>query len=180
MVAIFGMIRYCRKAILLESLVPHCKNFIWTRIVFCSCQDSDVGIIAEIPINNGTVLGKTIRIDSTRSWCNLDWIRKKNLHASTISSDHTRSTGHLPKNTEHCYDFDSIQQNLSEHSHDCNPTIQNQLSSLECFGTHITVGVPGRPLWTFQGPSESGTHAYDCVRTRIWHYITLRIVNRLF
>ena len=39
----------------------------------------------------------------------------------------SRSTELRPDNAEHCYDFDLVQQNLSRHSHDFNPTRQNRL-----------------------------------------------------
>ena len=64
----------------------------------------------------------------------------------------SRSAGHYPGNKDHCYDFNPIHQNLSRHSHDCYSTRRNGLTFLECYGTHLTVGLLGQPLRTTSDP----------------------------
>ena len=124
-----------------------------SRIVFCNCRDSDVGIIDEFRINNGTV-SERFRQKTVRNRQDLDaiWTQSAEKQLWKITPDHSRFTGHRPEYTRHCSEFDPIQQNLSRHSHDCNPTRQNRLSCHECYGTHLTVGVLCRTIRTLPDP----------------------------
>ena len=133
-VAIFGMIATLSE----RNPITFCCTALQTalsglsRIVFCNCRDSDVGIIAEFRINYGTV---PERIRQRRFAFGKIWTQSGLNRQETAMKNFSRScpfhrtpSRHRPDNTCHCYDFDPIQQNLSRHSHDCNPTTQNRLS----------------------------------------------------
>ena len=79
---------------------------------------------------------------------------------------HRTPSRHRPDNTGHCHDFDTIQQNLLQHSPDFNPTRQNRLSfpiDPECYGTRLTVG----SAWpTCPDHSRSVGLCYECIRLR--------------
>ena len=57
----------------------------------------------------------------------------------------SRLTGYRPNSTCQCYDFDSTQQNLSRHSHDCKPTRRSQPNLQNGTGRTLLSGVIGRP-----------------------------------
>ena len=93
---------------------------------------------------------------------------------------HRTPSRHSQDNTEHCYDFDLIQQNLSRHSHALNLTRHNQLSFPNVTRRTLLSGVIGRPLRSIPDPKDSVTNVYKFVQTMIGHFRSLRIVIRLF
>ena len=136
-VAIFGMTGNCRNTNLLPSAVPHCKRLCLESLV--SCSVIDVGIIAEFRINYGTVQERIRlrRFAFGKIWTQSGLNRQETamtfffqimpVHHDSVPIHKTPSR-HRADNTGPCYDFDPMQQNLSGHSHDCNPTRQNRLS----------------------------------------------------
>ena len=110
-----------------------------SRIVLCNCRDYDVAIIAECRINNWTVPERIQqrRFAFGKIWtqCGLNRQKTGINNFSRSCPFHSTPSRHRPDNTGHCYDFDSIEQNQSRHSHDC-----NSAEFPECYGTHLTVG----------------------------------------
>ena len=135
-VAIFGMIGTLSE----RNPITFCCTALQTalsglsRIVFCNCRDSDVGIIAEFRINYGTV---PERIRQRRFAFGKIWTQSGLNRQETAMKNFSRScpfhrtpSRHRPDNTGHCYDFDPIQQNLSRHSHDCKAQVTHSRTRL--------------------------------------------------
>ena len=64
---------------------------------------------------------------------------------------------HLPDSKGQCYDCDLIQQNLSRHSHDCNPTRRSQPNLPNGTGRTLlsgVIGLPSRPSRLCYEPSR--------------------------
>ena len=113
-VAIFGMIGKLSE----RSPITFCCTALQTalsglsRIVFCNCRDSDVGIIAEFRINYGTV---PERIRQRRFAFGKIWTQSGFNRQETAMKNFSRScpfhrtpSRHRPGNRGHCYDFYQI------------------------------------------------------------------------